>query len=120
MSPENFPTVKPSLFRIGEGCQDWTKVNPAQSGRDLNDGLSSHRHGVVGADGMSAQVLALMEEICVDELPGSTADPSGQRREVRPVEAEVGAVHSSDEAANHRGAKGPHLVNANSEAKDRR
>lgn len=118
MSPENPQSVKPSLFRIGEGRCDWTKVNPATSGRDLNDGLSSHRHGVVGADGMCAMVLALMEEICADGRQRPTADTSGQRREVRPVGAEVGAVHSSAEAANHRGAKGPHLVNANSAAKD--
>ena len=118
MSPENPQTVKPSLFRIGEGRRDWTKVNPAASGRDLNDGLSNHRHGVVSADGMCATVLALMEEIWVDERQRSTADTSGQRREVRLVGAEVGAVHRSDEAANHRRAKGPHLVNANSAAKD--
>ena len=118
MSPENPQSVKPSLFRIGEGRCDWTKVNPAASGRDLNDGLSSHRHGVVGADGMCAMVLALMEEICADGRQRPTADTSGQRREVRLVGAEVGAVHSSGEAANHRGAKGPHLVNANSAAKD--
>jgi hypothetical protein len=118
MSPENPQTVKPSLFRIGEGRRDWTKVNPAASGRDLNDGLSNHRPGVVSADGMCATVWALMEEIWVDERQRSTADTSGQRREVRLVGAEVGAVHSSDEAANHRRAKGPHLVNANSAAKD--
>jgi hypothetical protein len=118
MSPENPQTVKPSLFRIGEGRRDWTKVNPAASGRDLNDGLSNHRPGVVSADGMCATVWALMEEIWVDERQRSTADTSGQRREVRWVGAEVGAVHSSDEAANHRRAKGPHLVNANSAAKD--
>ena len=110
--------MKPSLFRIGEGCQDWAKVNPAVSGRDLNDGLSNHRHGVVGADGMCAMVMVLMEEICLDGRRRPTADTSGQSREVRLVEAEVGAVHSSDEAANHRGAKGPHLVNANRAAKD--
>lgn len=118
MSPENPQSVKPSLFRIGEGRRDWTKVNPAQSGRDLNDGLSSHRHGVVSADGMCAKVLVLMEEICVDGRQRPTADTSVQRREVRLVDAEVGAAHSSDEAANPRGAKGPHLVNANSAAKD--
>lgn len=105
---------------MGEGRRDWTKVNPASSGRDLNDGLSNQRHGVVSAGGMSATVLALMEEIWVDERQRSTADPSVQRREVRLVGAEVGAVHSSDEAANHRRAKGPHLVNADSAAKDRR
>ena len=59
MSPENPQSVKPSLFRIGEGRRDWTKVNPAASGRDLNDGWSNHCHGVVGADGMGAMVLAL-------------------------------------------------------------
>jgi hypothetical protein len=39
---------------------------------------------------------------------------------VRPVlvRGEVGAVHSSGEAANHRGAKGPHLVEVDCEAKD--
>ena len=120
MSPENFPTVKPSLFRIGEGCQDWAKVNPARSGRDLNDGMSSHRHGVVGAGGMLTQVLVLMEEICAGGRYRPTADTSVQRREVRLVGAEVGAVHSSDEPVNPRGAKGPCLVSANSEARDRR
>ena len=120
MSPENLQTVKPSLFRIGEGRWDWAKVNPAKSGRDLNDGLSNHRHGVVSAGGMCATVLVLMEEIWVDGRRRPTADTSVQRREVRLVGAEVGAVRSSDEAANPRGAKGPHLVNANSAAKDRR
>jgi hypothetical protein len=118
MSPENIRTVKPSPCYRGEGRRDWAKANPAKSRRGLNDGLSSQRHGVVGADGMCAQELALMEEICVDEPRGSTAEPSVQRRKVRSVGAEVGAVHSSDEAANNRGAKGPHLVNANSAAKD--
>lgn len=120
MSPENLQTVKPSLFKTDEGRRDWTKVNPAKSGRDLNDGLSNQRHGVVSADGMCATVLVLMEEICVDGRRRPTADTSVQRREVRLVGAEVGAAHSSDEAVNHRGAKGPHLVNANSAAKDRR
>ena|ERR1043166_4068152 len=118
MSPENPQTVKPSLFRIGEGRRDWAKVNPAVSGRDLNDGLSNQRHGVVSADGMCATELVLMEEICADGRQRPTAGTSGQRREVRLVGAEVGAVHSSEEAANHRRAKGPHLVNANSVAKD--
>ncbi len=119
MSPEKNRTVKPSLLKIGEGRRDWAKVNPASSGRDLNDGWSNQRHGVVCADGMYATVVGLMEEICVDGRQRPTADPSDQRREVRLVGAEVGAVHSSDEAVNSRGAKGPHLVNANSAAKER-
>lgn len=47
MSRENLRTVKPSLFRIGEGCQDRAKANPVENGRGFNDGLSGHRHGVV-------------------------------------------------------------------------
>ena len=120
MSRENLRTVKPSLFRIGEGCQDWAKVNPASGGRDLNDGLSGHRHGVVRGDGMRGQVLALREELCSGGRRRPTAGASGLTREARQADAEVGAVRSSDEAANHRGAKGPHLVNADSAAKDRR
>ncbi len=49
-----------------------------------------------------------------------TAGASGANREAGLVWGAVGAVHSSDEAANHRRAKGPHLVDVNSEAEDRR
>jgi hypothetical protein len=118
MSPEIIQSVKPSLSTEGEGCQGWAMVNPARSGRDHNDGLSSHRHGGVGADGMWAQGLVLMEEICADGRQRPTAGTSDPRRKARPIGAEVGAVHSSNEPANPRGAKGPHLVNADGEAKD--
>lgn len=46
---------------------------------------------------------------------GGCKRPNG---EARPVAGEVGAVHSSDEGGNDAGAKGPHLVEENSEAKD--
>jgi len=49
-----------------------------------------------------------------------TAGPSGASREAGLVRGAVGAVHSSDEAANPRRAKGPHLVDVNCEAEDRR
>ena len=109
--------MKPSLFKIDEGRRDWAKANPVENGRGFNDGLSNQRHGVVSADGMCATVLVLMEEICVDGWKRPTADTSVQRRKVRLVGAEVGAVHSSDEAANPRGAKGPHLVGVNGEVR---
>lgn len=120
MSRENLRTVKPSLFRIGEGCQDRAKANPVINGRGFNDGLSGHRHGVVRGDGMRGQVLALREELCAGGRRRPTTGTSGLTREACLAGAEVGAVRSSDEAANHRGAKGPHLVNAASAAKDRR
>ena len=110
--------MKPNLFRIGEGCQDWAKVNPATSGRDLNDGLSSHRHGGVSGVGMCGEVVGVRGEIPASGWQHPTAGTSGQSREAALARVEVGAVHSSDEAGNDRGAKGPHLVNANSEAKD--
>ena len=119
MSPENLQPVKPSLLECGEGCQGWTKANPATSGRGFNDGLSSYRHGVVRGRGMFVEVVVLTDEISADGRHGPTAGTSGASREARLVRGEVGAVHSSDEAANPRGAKGPCLVEVNSEAEDR-
>jgi len=110
--------MKPSLFKIGEGCQDWAKVNPAKSGRDLNDGLSSHRHGGVSGVGMCEKELGVRGEIPASGRQRPTAGTSGEYREADLACVEVGAVRSSEEAGNDRGAKGPHLVNANSEAKD--
>lgn len=78
-----------------------------------------------------------------DGRENPTAGPSGASREAgRPMPAvpahtcsvalspvlattglvagAVGAVHRSDEAANHRRAKGPHLVDVNCAAEDRR
>ena len=110
--------MKPSLFKIGEGCQDWAKVNPAKSGRDLNDGLSSHRHGGVSGAGMCEKELGVRGEIPASGRQRPTAGTSGEYREADLACVEVGAVRSSEEAGNDRGAKGPHLVNANSEAKD--
>ena len=94
-------------------------VNPATSGRDLNDGLSSHRRGVVCRHGMSGQVVVLKEEICA----GGRQSPNGgckqQPREARLARAEVGKARSTVEAANHRGGKGPYLVEVNREAEGR-
>lgn len=118
MSPENWNPMEPSPFSEDEGYQDWTKVNPAKSGRDQNDGRSSHRHGVVCGHGISGQVVVLKEEICA----GGRQRPNGgckrQPREARLARAEVGEAYSTSEAANHRGGKGPHLVEVNSEAED--
>ena len=91
-------------------------VNPAKSGRDLNDDLSGYHRGGVCGHGMSGQVVVLKEEICA----GGRHSPNGgfkrQPRKARLARAEVGGVRSTDEAANHRGGKGPYLVEVNSEA----
>ena len=118
MSPEIPQSMESNLFRTGEDYQDWTKVNPATSGRDLNDELSNHRHGGVRRHGMSAKVLVLMEEICVGGRRRPTAGTSGEPARLVQAGAEVGEARSSDEAGNDRGAKGPRLVDVNSEAGD--
>jgi hypothetical protein len=69
---------------------------------------------------MFVQMVALREEISPGGLHGPTADASNERCKVRLARGEVGEVHSSDEGGNDAGAKGPHLVNANGEGKDRR
>ena len=76
-------SMEPNLFYEGEGYQDWTKVNPARSGRDQNDDRSSHRHGVVCGHGMSEQVGVLREEICAGGRHSPTAGSSGNP--ARPV-----------------------------------
>jgi hypothetical protein len=55
-----------------------------------------------------------------DGRESPTRGPSGTNREAGLVWGAVGAVHSSGEAANHREAKGPHLVEVNCEAEDGR
>jgi hypothetical protein len=104
---------------MDEGYQNWTKVIPAASGRDLNDDLSGYRRGGVCGHGMSGQVVVLREEICAGGRHGPTAGPSGDPARLGLAGAEVGEARSSDEAANPRGAKEPHLVEVNSEAEYR-
>lgn len=62
----------------------------------------------------------LRVESSCDGRENPTAGASGASGEAGLVAGAVGAVHSSAEAANHRGAKGPHLVEVNCEAEDRR
>ena len=110
--------MKPSLFRIGEGCQDWsTGCGVMSTGH--NDGLSSYPHGGVGGHGMFDEMLMLRGESCVGGRSSLTAGASGKA--VRPAQAgaEVGVAHSSSEARNARRAKGPHLVEVCSGTGDR-
>ena len=93
---------------------------PRANGKGSKGDLSSHRHGGVGGRSMLGQRLGTRDENSADGRESPTAGANGASREARLVRGEVGAVHSSDEAANHRGAKGPHLVEVNCEAKDRR
>lgn len=115
--PRDFKTVEPSLFTMGEGCQDWnTRCVVMSSGH--NDDLSSHRHGGVGGHGMLVQVLRLREEICAGGGQTLTAGTSGSTARPEQAGTEVGAVHTSSEVVNHHGAKGPYLIDAGREERD--
>lgn len=115
--PRDLPTAEPSLFTMGEGRWDWSTRLAVTS--DRNDGMSSQRCGGVTGHGMFVQVLRLREEICIGERHSSTASTSGRTVRLDLAEAEVGTVRSSSEAANTCRAKGPCLIDACREGKDR-
>jgi hypothetical protein len=111
-------TAEPSWSANGEGCQDWAKANPVESGRGLNDCMSSQRCGGVGEGGMLGRGLGTRDEICGGGRRRPTASTSGDpaRQSWPPQKSERFIVASK--ARNGAGAKGPHLVNANSAAED--
>ena len=68
----------------------------------------------------TGRLSEIRDESSRDGRENPTAGPSGASCEASVVRGAVGAVHSNDETANHRGVKGPHLVGVNCEAEDRR
>lgn len=110
MSPENASAVEPSPCRTGEGPRDWTKANPAPSGRGPNDHLSSHRHSGVSGDGMLGRQVGIKDEICVGGRSRPTAGTSGEpARPTRPAQKSERSIVAT-KVRNGAGAKGPHLV----------
>jgi hypothetical protein len=110
MSPENASPAEPSPCRIGEGPRDWTKANPAPSGRGLNDRLSSHRRSGVSGGGRFGRQVGIKDEICGGGRGRPTPGPSGEpaRPTWLPQKSERSIV--ATKARNGAGAKGPHLV----------
>jgi len=116
MSLVNTNTVAPSHSTDGEGCQDWAKANPVTNGRGLNDTLSSHHYGGVRGGGMLGRVVGTRDEISSGGRRRPTAGTSGKIvRPVRPREKSERLIVVM-KARNGAGAKGPHLVDVNSEA----
>lgn len=105
--------------QVGRRLSGLGQSKPDENWRGSKDGLSNHRHGGVGGRGMFVQGLETRDESCPDGRESPTAGASGPnpRGFSRSVTA-VGAAHSSEETVNHRGAKGPHLVEVNSETED--
>ena len=84
-----------------------------------NDNRSNHPRGGVGEHGMPGRLREISGEISAGGH-GSDARPNSDlSEEAGAARGEVGAAHSSDEGGNDAGAKGPHLVEVNSEAQDR-
>jgi hypothetical protein len=111
-------TVQPSLFRDGEGYQDRILADPVKNGRSLNDRWSGHRRGGVGGRGMRVLVKGLRNEISPGGRHGPAAGPSGQTaRPVWPGEKSERSIVAM-KAGNAAGAKGPHSVGENCEARD--
>ena len=112
-------TAEPSRSTNGEGCQDRAKANPVKNGRGLNDALSGHHCGGVGEGGMFGRVVGTRDEISPGGWRRPTAGTSGEPvRPVWPGEKSERFIVAT-KARNGAGAKGPHLVDVNSEAQDR-
>ena len=112
-------TAEPSRSTNGEGHWDWTKAIPVHSGKGLNDTLSSHHCGGVSEGGMFGRVEGTRDEISLGRWRHPTAGTSGEPvRPVRPREKSERFIVAT-KARNGAGAKGPHLVDVNSEAQDR-
>jgi len=119
MSLVNTKHRRPSRFTDGEGCQDWAKANPVTNGRGLNDPMSSHHCGGVGGGGMLGRLVEIRDEISPGGRRRPTTDTSGEPvRPVRPGEKSERFIVAT-KARNGAGAKGPHLVDVNSEAQGR-
>ena len=119
MSLVNASTAAPSRSADGEGCQDWAKANPVMNGRGLNDTMSSHHCGGVSGGGMLGRVVGTRDEISSGGRRRPTAGTSGEPvRPVLPGEKSERSIVAM-KVRNGAGAKGPHLVDVNSEAQDR-
>lgn len=67
---------------------------------------------------MHPRVKSVRDELCVGGRQRPTARHNPVTGKAGAADTEVGAVHSSEESRNEAGAKGPHLIDGNSEAKD--
>ena len=118
MSPEKGRTAQPSPCKLGEGSQGWTQANPVENWKGLNDNRSNYRRGGVSEHGMFGRLRVLSGEISSGGHRPNARHNSVQAEKAGAARREVGSVRSSDESRNEAGAKGPNLVEVNSEATD--
>lgn len=134
MSLEKLRTVKLILFGVGESRRGWIRLGNDAIDIEISSfpeskhnrcHASSHRHGGVCGVGMLRSVIEKSREIRPDakinEAIKATRITSHDHGKGVVVCAEVGVARSSDEApVMGCGAKGPYLVDVNSEGKDMR
>lgn len=113
-------TAEPSRSANGEGCQGWAEANPEKIGRGRNDCRSSQRCGGVGEGGMPGRKLEIRDEICGSGRRRPTASTSGKPARLVRLRQKSERSIVATKARNGVGAKGPHLVDANSAMEDRR
>ena len=103
----------------GEGCQDRAKANPVQTGEAATTASPVNATaGSAGTEG-AEPMLGLKDESSCGGLRGPTPGPSGHAaRPARPPEQSERPIVAS-KPGNAGGAKGPHLVEVNSEVEDR-
>jgi hypothetical protein len=89
------------------------------SRRGQNDDWSNQPRGGVGEHGMSGRLREISGEISSGGSKPNARHNSAPAGETDAARGEVGSVHSSDEGRNETGAKGPNLVDVNSEAQNR-
>ena len=135
MSLESSKPMELSCWLAGEGRRDWIRIGNRTSGnRDSGESkhnrrhASSYHHGGVCVVGMLGSESEISREIpdCAKGYAEATSITSWSKSECALATREVGSVHSSENPmkrdrifCNGRGAKGPNLVDVNSEAKER-
>ena len=111
-------TAEPSRSTNGEGHWGRTKAIPVNRRKGLNDAMSGQRCGGVSEGGMFGRVVGIKDEISPGGRRRPPTDTSGEPvRSVRPREKSERFIVAT-KAGNAAGAKGPHLVDVNSEAQD--
>ena len=118
MSPDRVRTAQPSPCKLGEGWQGGTQANSMKNRKGPNDNWSNHQRGGVSEHRMFGRLRAISGEISPGGNSPGARHNSAPTEKADAIRREVGSVRSSDESRNEAGAKGPNLVEVNSEATD--
>ena len=97
----------------------WTLANPMNNRKGQNDDWSNQPRGGVGEHWMSGRLSGISGESSSGGSKPNARHNAALAEEAEATRGAVGSVRSSNEGRNETGAKGPNLVEVNSEAQDR-